>query len=163
MPRVADLSQLWSFYSVYSTFSAEWRRPIGFLSLQVIVCKEPLITGLFCGKWPAKIRHPMSLRHPVAGGLYNHSVKSRSSTGWQWPIGCLIFTGHFLQKSPVISGTFAENDLQLKACYGSSPPCSKWTFWYRMAKTHRIPFLHRSFSAKQPYNCWLFCVKLSAT
>jgi len=27
--------------------------------------KEPLILGLFCGKWPIKIRHPMHLRHRV--------------------------------------------------------------------------------------------------
>jgi len=28
--------------------------------------KEPLITGLFCGKWPLMIRHLMGLRHPVS-------------------------------------------------------------------------------------------------
>ena len=32
-----------------------------------------------------------------------------------------MFIGHFLQKSPTISGSFAENDLLLKASYGSLP------------------------------------------
>jgi len=36
------------------------------LSCKPFPAKEPLITWLFCGKWPIKIRHPMGLHHSVA-------------------------------------------------------------------------------------------------
>ena len=33
---------------------------------------------------------------------------------WQNPTGCFIFKGHFLQKSPIISGSFAEKTSNLR-------------------------------------------------
>jgi len=56
--------------------------------------------------------------------------------GWQTPIGCLIFICHFLQKSPIISGSFAKNDLQLKASNGSSPPCTHLRYAFQTYSSH---------------------------
>ena len=51
-------------------------------------------------------------------------VKVHVMTGWRRLIGCVIFLGHFLQKRHILSDSLAKNDLQLKASYASSPPCT---------------------------------------
>jgi len=45
-----------------------------------------------------------------------------SHTRWRRPIRCLIFIGHLSSKTPIIGGSFAKNDLQLKASYVSLLP-----------------------------------------
>ena len=51
--------------------------------------------------------------------------RDRMRKGRRRPIGCLIFTGHFSQTSPIISGSFAKNDLHLRHPVGlCHPVCS---------------------------------------
>ena len=69
--------------------------------------------------WLLKMKWRADFRECCTG--YSHQ-------GWRRWIECLICIGHFQQKSPIIGGSSATNDLQLKASYGSSPPCSKLTF-----------------------------------
>jgi len=47
-------------------------------------------------------------------------VRNYLSTRWQKLIGSLVFICHFQQKSPIISGSFVENDLQHRGSYESA-------------------------------------------
>jgi len=90
-------------------------------ALNILICrsfsaKEPLIIGLFCGKWPMALRHPKDLRHPIFWGRKIAFAEVCTS----WLVFFEVWEG--------LHVFFVDK---------------KGNFWYekgyRVAKTHRMP------------------------
>jgi len=85
-------------------------------------------------------------------------IKCHRSTRWRIPIRCLIFTGHFLQKSLIISGSFAEMTCNLVHPMGlrhSSPSscfCAQ-CFRHEWAAHERMSHV----TCNIPWECFPFC------
>jgi len=73
--------------------------------------------------------------------LNKHFVNLLTGTGWRRCRGLCMFTDHFPQKKLIISGPFAERDLQVKASYVSSPPSMlmlvNWICRHKLSKSYQ--------------------------
>jgi len=67
--------------------------------------------------------------------IWNHH--GHENTEWPRPIGCFIFIGHYPQKSPIISGSFAQNNLLLHSSYCIHRPAVQ--FVDRQSLVMRLP------------------------
>jgi len=97
-----------------------------------VTCRIHLCTrhdSLKCKIWRDSSLYVMWLLHKRSG-LYIHTCVWQLDTGWRRLIGSLIFMGHFLQKWPIFSCSFVENDLQLRGSYESSPTCNLWRIFF---------------------------------
>jgi len=123
----------------YGKFIMGWLRLVGSLKLYVSFAEYRLFYRALSQKRPIILRSllieatpyhsiPTMSWHIHAYTMANSWVWHALSTdwlffwgiGWRRVTGCLIFIGHFRKRA--ISGSFAKNDLQLKASCGFSPP-----------------------------------------
>jgi len=120
------------------------------LSCSLFLAKESIITGLFCGKWPTKIRHSRGLRHVYIQGNNSRRRDLFVRVTWLICMYCIHIYMYIYSLCMSSSKSHSTNKSLLRLCI----PLNVHT-----AKTPRMPYLCRSFSAKEPYNYWLFCEK----
>ena len=75
---------------------------------------------------------------------------------YQRVMSCHTYTSHVISHIPMrhvphTNRSCANESLANESCHVTHTHTACLTYHYRVAKTHRIPYLYRSFSAKEPY------------
>ena len=143
---------------IFATHSTGWRRRRGCrIFVGHFLQKSSIISGSFAKKDRMSYLHSSTWhdRNPYVFKLYirQFPIFATHSTGWRRRRGCLIFVGHFLQKSSIISGSFAKKEIATG--WRRRRGCRIFlTGLYRSFSLQVFTgcFPYRSFRAEQPYN-----------
>ena len=100
-------------------------------------CNTLQHTATHCNTLQHTATHCNTLHHTASWQLCSHIIAV--SMCLMTPIGVVFYVLHFSASWHTHDRTHRHH--QWCACH----------IWYRVAKTHRIPYLYRSFSAKEPY------------
>ena len=118
------------------------------LSLQIFFFKSLFLYVVFCKR---ALPHYLLPTHPTG-------------MGWLRLVGSLKLQVSFEKEPYKRDDILQKRPLILRSLLiVATPQCPTGSDRYRVAKTHRMPYLYKSFSAKEPYNQWLFCGKRTAT
>jgi len=126
------------------------RHPI-WKSLQCLFCRIPSrLQGSFA-KETYNLKEPTSRSHPICQTTHPHG-----DDGY-----CVLHSLHSPSRS-LPSQVEGRVKTVLHSLHSPSQVQGR-VKTVRVVKTHRIPYLYRSFSTKVTYIEWLFCGKWSAT